>query len=318
MSRAAQLKSQTVLHAAGDTGLWTVTAIKDWRYSASEHAAVALLGGKLRPDVVEVVWEGEPAGKSKSGRPRQERSWEPISNLTGGYASPMVQQFLTAKFLPKQPAPALAPSSAPVASAAAPSAERKRKSRTSKPPASKRVKALAAFSPVEQTELAQRSATEPATNGAVMVRTGSTETLSRLLVQRENSAAIEPAAHSSSSHAESAREQIKKICLAAAEVDLTPDDLKFFEQLVNITWPPVPHSSRSQTPPASAAGEDTGMVTAEADAAVEGAAADEPPHRVASRVTRASSSHSKLSATQLQSAARSLSLNTQITQLLPQ
>ena len=81
--------------------MYQVSAIADWRYSRSEHAAAALLGTPKRPDMFELVWDTEQKQKGKAAaRSRKQRTWEPISNITGGYASPLVQSFLHKHYLP--------------------------------------------------------------------------------------------------------------------------------------------------------------------------------------------------------------------------
>jgi len=86
--------------------VYNVSAIADWRYSRSEHAAAALLDTPKRPDMFELVWDTEQRSKP-AARSRKQRTWEPISNITGGYASPLVQSFLRKHYLPAR-APAAA------------------------------------------------------------------------------------------------------------------------------------------------------------------------------------------------------------------
>jgi hypothetical protein len=108
-----------------------VSAITDWRYSLSEHAAVALFGGELRPDVVEVAWENQ--GQQHRARSRQVRTWIPISNLVGGYAAPLLKDFLQKDYFPAQGAAATA-ATAPITN------KRKRDSSKGKNIKSKRAK----------------------------------------------------------------------------------------------------------------------------------------------------------------------------------
>jgi hypothetical protein len=96
---------------------WHVSSITDWRYSESEHAATVLFNSPMRPDWFEVEWESRAGG-------RKEITWEPIGNITGGYASPLVQEFIRTKYL--QPAAADGVRAAAVASAPAGPAARAR------------------------------------------------------------------------------------------------------------------------------------------------------------------------------------------------
>jgi hypothetical protein len=69
---------------------WEVTAIVNWRYSPSAHAAVALFGGALRPDVFETRWKGYP-----------KTTWVAVDDIDGGYTAPLVKKYIEAVYLPQ-------------------------------------------------------------------------------------------------------------------------------------------------------------------------------------------------------------------------
>ena len=98
---------------------WRVSSISNWRYSESEHAAAALFNTPMRPDVFELVWDTQQ-GAGSAVRSRKERSWEPVSNITGGYASPLVQAFLRDHYVHTQASAAASAHAAAASGTAAP------------------------------------------------------------------------------------------------------------------------------------------------------------------------------------------------------
>jgi hypothetical protein len=96
--RMTKGKRKSTVAAAAKPERWQVNAIKNWRCSKSEHAAAVLFNTSMRPDLFKLRWESEETG-------RLEDSWVPVSNIDGGYASSLVQNYI--RELKKQEAAAL-------------------------------------------------------------------------------------------------------------------------------------------------------------------------------------------------------------------
>jgi hypothetical protein len=92
-----RVRSSRAKLTAGTRKQWAVESIIDWRSSGSEAAAAALLGGEKRPDSFQVRWEGGGKG------------WLHVSSFEGGYAAPMVQEFIKRKYLDEKPLAAAPP-----------------------------------------------------------------------------------------------------------------------------------------------------------------------------------------------------------------
>jgi hypothetical protein len=196
---------------------WQVAAIVDWRYSDNEHAAAALFGGDKRPDMFELLWE--QTGSSS----HRERTWQSVSDLTGGYASQMLQEFLQKEYF-----------SPPVQAAAAGTS--KRKGGAPKAPSSKRAKLPAVVAPEAPTaETAEQQL--PA------------------VVQQLSAAAPKTLLRSSSIRdATSARAKIEEAVRVAVEDPAMSDEHKlFFTKLVDLLYAPDDSSDLAQASPVIAA-----------------------------------------------------------------
>jgi len=245
--------------------VYQVSAISDWRYSKSEHAAAALLGTPPKPDMFELQWETEP--KSGTARSRKERTWEPISNITGGYASPLVQSFLRKHYLSTL-VPAATAGELQVMS-------RKRNAGMSlKKPSGKRPKkaasadcdpsaAAAAAAGATAVPIDDAFAASPPVEADSQALTVRRPSLSRQLSHRSTRSsgnmddASEGNTASRGDAATAARKQIELLASAALEDEhMSAADVLFFDELVKLLYPAAPPLQPQTSATATAAAVD--------------------------------------------------------------
>jgi hypothetical protein len=200
---------------------WQVAAIVDWRYSDNEHAAAALFGGDKRPDMFELLWE--QTGSSS----HRERTWQSVSDLTGGYASQMLQEFLQKEYF-----------SPPVQAAAAGTS--KRKGGAPKAPSSKRAKlpAVVAIALDQEQEALGLRAAAMQPDGASDKAVPPQQQQQQQPVLQLPSAAEKMLRSSSTCDATAARTKIKLIVEAALEdMSMSNSDVGFFNKLMDLLYP---------------------------------------------------------------------------------
>ncbi len=198
---------------------WIVSRISDWRYSDNEHAAAALFGCAMRPDMFELVWE--QTGSSSV------RTWQSVSDLTGGYASRMLKKLLRKEYF-----------SPPVQAAAAGTS--KRKGGAPKAPSSKRAKlpAVVAIALDQEQEALGLRAAAMQSDGASDKAVPPQQQQQQQPVLQLSSAAEKMLRSSSTCDATAARTKIKLIVEAALEdMSMSNSDVGFFNKLMDLLYP---------------------------------------------------------------------------------
>ena len=220
----------------------------------------------------ELVWESEAAAAGKS----KVRSWEPISHITGGYASPLVQKFVRECFL--QPVAAgkkrnaatsakktcrkrgrlAAPASDQQAAAAPePVAAEVSTASASAVSAAAAVTAATAAAAVA-VHVAAEEQPAAAESAALPIQLESVDSQA-LTVRRQSSVLRQPSQRLSRSSSQcgtgvaaAARRQVEQLALVAAgDAHISAADLKFFNDLADLLFPPL--SRRAESAAATAA-----------------------------------------------------------------